>query len=389
MERKMKIFKKTNIKLLIVSLLISVIFVFSFAGCSFMGFTIEPPKIRLDMNREIPQSEQLQKQETIAEKAQIEERKESDQEILARFDDAISNVAEKVLPSVVNIKVKVDRQDAFGNTSEGEGVGSGVIYSSDGYIITNSHVASGARELIVTLTDGSEYPAELVGADQDRDIAVIKIEADSLVPAEFTSLDNVKVGELAIAIGSPFGLQETVTVGVISAIGRDVPVSYGLPMIDLIQTDAAINPGNSGGALVNSAGQVLGINTLIYSTSGSSAGIGFAIPGEIALNVAEQIINTGETKIAYIGIQMGENTTDIKGVYVEEAIEDYPAAGAGIKAGDIITRYDGKLVESPFELVAQILRNEPGDSVVITVNRNGQSLNIDLILTEKPEQLSG
>jgi S1-C subfamily serine protease len=269
-------------------------------------------------------------------------------------------------------------------------VGSGVIYSSDGYVLTNSHVASDAKELIVTLNDGKEYPATLIGADVDRDIAVIKIEATDLTPAEFTSLDNVKVGELAIAVGSPFGLQETVTVGVISAIGRDIPVSYErLPMIDLIQTDAAINPGNSGGALVNSAGQVLGINTMIFSPSGANAGIGFAIPSDIALNVAEQIIKNGGTKIPYIGIQMGENTTDIKGVLVEDAIDGYPAEQAGIKAGDIITAVDGTEVESPFELVAQILRFEPGDSVTISINRDGQSIDIGLVLAAKPIQTEG
>jgi S1-C subfamily serine protease len=382
--------KKKSIKILVPALLISLVFVFSFTGCSFMGVTIEPPRIHLDLNRSSVAPEKADTPERIVKEPQLEEGKESDQEILADFDEAISGVAEKVLPSVANIKVMVDQQDVFGNTSEGEGVGSGVIYSSDGYVLTNSHVASDAKELIVTLNDGKEYPATLIGADVDRDIAVIKIEATDLTPAEFTSLDNVKVGELAIAVGSPFGLQETVTVGVISAIGRDIPVSYErLPMIDLIQTDAAINPGNSGGALVNSAGQVLGINTMIFSPSGANAGIGFAIPSDIALNVAEQIIKNGGTKIPYIGIQMGENTTDIKGVLVEDAIDGYPAEQAGIKAGDIITAVDGTEVESPFELVAQILRFEPGDSVTISINRDGQSIDIDLVLAAKPIQTEG
>ena len=382
--------KKKNLKILVPALLVSIVFVFSFAGCSFMGITIEPPRIHLDLDKSPVASEKMETPEITAEKPQLEEGKESDQEILAEFDNAISRVAEKVLPSVVNIKVMVDQQDIFGNVSEGEGVGSGVIYSSDGYVLTNSHVASGAKEMIVTLNDGHEYPATLIGADTDRDIAVLKIEATELKSAEFTSLENVKVGELAIAVGSPFGLQETVTVGVISAIGRDIPVSYDrLPMIDLIQTDAAINPGNSGGALVNSAGQVLGINTMIFSPSGANAGIGFAIPSDIALSVAEQIINNGETKIPYIGIQMGENTTDIEGVFVEDVIAGYPAEESGIKAGDIITAVDGIKVESPFELVAQILRFEPGDSVTISVDRDGQSIDLDLVLAAKPVQAEG
>ena len=382
--------KKKNLKILVPALLVSIVFVFSFAGCSFMGITIEPPRIHLDLDKSPVASEKMETPEITAGKPQLEEGKESDQEILAEFDNAISRVAEKVLPSVVNIKVMVDQQDIFGNVSEGEGVGSGVIYSSDGYVLTNSHVASGAKEMIVTLNDGNEYPATLIGADTDRDIAVLKIEATELKSAEFTSLENVKVGELAIAVGSPFGLQETVTVGVISAIGRDIPVSYDrLPMIDLIQTDAAINPGNSGGALVNSAGQVLGINTMIFSPSGANAGIGFAIPSDIALSVAEQIINNGETKIPYIGIQMGENTTDIEGVFVEDVIAGYPAEESGIKAGDIITAVDGIKVESPFELVAQILRFEPGDSVTISVDRDGQSIDLDLVLAAKPVQAEG
>ncbi len=381
---------KRGAKMTVLTLLISVVFVFSFAGCSFMGVTIEPPKIHLGNGNQTESTDVAQAPETATESPQLEQKKESDQAILASFDEAISSVVEKVLPSVVNIKVKVDQQDIFGNVSEGEGVGSGVIYSSDGYIITNSHVASDAKELIVTLNDGQEYPASLVGADTVRDIAVIKVEASGLTPAEFTTLDDVKVGELAIAVGSPFGLQETVTVGVISAIGRDVPVSYeGLPMIDLIQTDAAINPGNSGGALVNTAGQVLGINSMIYSTSGSNAGIGFSIPSDTALNVADQIIHNGGTKIPYIGIEMGENTTDIKGVYIQNVMEGYPAQKAGIKAGDIITAFNGTVIETPFELVAQILRYEPGDSVKISINRDGKSIELDLVLTEKPVQTSG
>ncbi len=386
--------KKKSLKIVIPVLVLSLVFIFAFTGCSFLGVTIEPPKIHLDLNRSASGNEEVNEEvqtpEKVNEKPTLEERKYSDKEILASFDEAISSVAEEVLPSVVNIKVLVDQQDVFGNTSEGEGVGSGVIYSSDGYILTNSHVASEAKELIVTLSDGQEYPATLIGADTDRDIAVIKIEANGLNPAEFTSLEDVEVGELAIAVGSPFGLQETVTVGVISAVGRDIPVSYErLPMIDLIQTDAAINPGNSGGALVNTAGQVLGINTMIFSPTGANAGIGFAIPSDIALNIADQIINNGGTELPYIGVQMGESTTDIKGVLVEDAIDGYPAAEAGIKAGDIITAVDGVEVESSFELVAQLLRYEPGDTVIITINRDGQISDVNLVLAARPVQTEG
>jgi len=234
---------------------------------------------------------------------------------LQAFDEAISQLAQKVMPSIVNIRVKVLQEDFFGNQQEQEGVGSGVIYSSDGYIITNNHVAGNTKEMFVTLSDGTEYPAKLIGADKNTDIAVIKIEAQNLKPAIFTSIENVKVGEIAIALGSPFGLQKSVTMGVISALGREISVSADtLPMVDLIQTDATINPGNSGGPLVNSEGQVIGINTMIYSTSGSSAGVGFSIPTDTATNIASQIIKYGKARLPVMGIEMGDNTTDIKDI---------------------------------------------------------------------------
>ncbi len=375
--------KKKSLKVLILTVLLSLVITFSFAGCSFMNSLKEQPKANEQSNA----SEQEQESGQLSEPQQPEE---SSQDILSAFNNAVSNVADEVKPSVVNIKVTVEQQDIFGNLQEGEGVGSGVIYSSDGYIITNNHVAGSAKELVVTLNDGTEYPARLIGTDENTDIAVIKIEATDLIPAKFTSADSIKVGELAIAVGSPFGLQESVTVGVISAIGRDVAVSYdSLPLVDLIQTDAAINPGNSGGALVDSTGQVLGINTMIYSTSGSSAGIGFAIPSDTALNIAKQLIENGAAKTPFIGIEMGDNTTDIKGVYIESVTTGYPAQKAGIKAGDIITAFDGKAVESPFELVSQIIRHNVGDKVTISVNRNGESIEVSLVLAERPQQTNG
>ena len=375
--------RKKSLKVLILTVLLSLVITFSFSGCSLMNSLKEQPKA--DEQSNISESDQESGQ--LSESQQPEE---SDQEILSAFNNAVSNVADEVKPSVVNIKVTVEQQDIFGNLQEGEGVGSGVIYSSDGYIITNNHVAGSAKELVVTLNDGTEYPAKLIGTDENTDIAVIKIEATDLVPAEFTSADNIKVGELAIAVGSPFGLQESVTVGVISAIGRDVAVSYdSLPLVDLIQTDAAINPGNSGGALVGSTGQVLGINTMIYSTSGSNAGIGFAIPSDTALNIAKQLIENGVAKTPFIGIEMGENTTDIKGVYIKSVTTGYPAQKAGIKAGDIITTFDGKAVESPLELVSQIIRHNVGDKVTASVNRNGETIEVSLILAERPQQTNG
>jgi serine protease Do len=315
----------------------------------------------------------------------LQERQESKLESLSAFNDAINKVAEDVTPSVVNVRVKVMQEDIFGNKQEQEGVGSGVVYTNDGYIITNSHVAGEAIELTVTLSDGSEYPAKLVGADENTDIAVIKIDAKDLKPANFTSIENVKVGEVAIALGSPFGLQESVTMGVVSALGRDIPISTEtLPMVDLIQTDATINPGNSGGPLANSAGQVIGINTLIFSSSGTSSGIGFAIPSDTAVNIARQIIKFGKAKIPFIGIEMVESSSNVKGVYVNSAVAGYPAEKAGIRSGDIITEFNGKKVETQFQLLAQILRHNVGDSIELSVYRSGNYLKISLVLVESP-----
>ena len=317
--------------------------------------------------------------------AGLDEKREGSELLLEEFDKAINEVVEGITPSVVNIRVTIKVQDIFGQIQEEEGIGSGVIYTEDGYIITNNHVAGGAEELLVTLYDGSEYPAELVGADENTDVAVIKIETDGLKAASFTSIDSAKVGDLVIAVGSPFGLQQTVTTGVISAKGRDISVSQEtLPMVNLIQTDTAINQGNSGGPLVNSAGQVIGINTLIFSPSGASAGIGFAIPSDTVVNIAEQIIKFGKARIPFIGIEMEENKTDIIGVYIKNTTEGSPAENAGIKSGDIITEFDGVEVQNPLELIAQILRRDVGDVVNIKIYRDGEYLNITLELVESP-----
>lgn len=317
--------------------------------------------------------------------AGLDEKREGSELLLEEFDKAINEVVEGITPSVVNIRVTIKVQDIFGQIQEEEGIGSGVIYTEDGYIITNNHVAGGAEELMVTLYDGSEYPAELVGADENTDVAVIKIETDGLKAASSTSIDSAKVGDLVIAVGSPFGLQQTVTTGVISAKGRDISVSQEtLPMVNLIQTDAAINQGNSGGPLVNSAGQVIGINTLIFSPSGASAGIGFAVPSDTVVNIAEQIIKFGKARIPFIGIEMEENKTDIIGVYIKNTTEGYPAEKAGIKSGDIITEFDGVEVQNPLELIAQILRRDVGDVVNIKIYRDGEYLNITLELVESP-----
>lgn len=357
-------------------IILAVFLVFTVSGCSLIASAFELKEKLADRFAE---------KSTGNTSSVLKERRESDSEILAAFNQAVSNVAEEVKSSVVNIRVSVQRQDFFGRTMQSEGVGSGVIFSSDGYIITNNHVTEGAELITVTLSDGTEYQAKLVGADKDTDISVIKIEAENLRAAEFTTIEEVKVGEIAIALGSPFGLQESVTQGVISAIGRDLSVSYdSMPMVDLLQTDAAINPGNSGGPLVNSTGQVMGINTIIFSSSGSSSGIGFAIPSDTAVNIAEQIITYGKAKIPFIGVEMGaDNESGIKGVYISNIISGSAAEEAGLESGDIITGFDGKEIKTPYQLIAQMQRHDVGDEVILKIYRNGSFLDIKIVLREK------
>jgi len=288
----------------------------------------------------------------------LEERIGGKEFLLEEIDNAISRVVEEVNPLVVNIRVVVTGENILGEEVQSEGLGSGVVYTKDGYIITNNHVAGQAEEIIVTFFDGREYPAKLIGGDPNTDIAVVKIDAgEELEAASFISIDDVEVGDLVIAVGSPFGLQQTVTTGVISAKGRDITISADMiPMVNLIQTDAAINQGNSGGPLINSSGQVIGINTLIFSPSGASAGIGFSIPSDTAVNIADQIINYGRARIPYIGVEMGLNETDVVGVYIVNPLEGYPAEEAGIKSGDVITEFDGVSLQTPFDLFAEMIK---------------------------------
>jgi len=316
----------------------------------------------------------------------LEEKIEGKEFLLDEIDNAVSSVVEEVNPMVVNIRVLVQGENMFGEEVQSEGMGSGVVYTEDGYIITNNHVAGQAEEISVTFYDGREYPARLVGGDPNTDIAVVKIDTEEgLSAASFISIDDVKVGELAIAVGSPFGLQQTVTTGVVSAKGRDITLSADMiPMVNLIQTDASINQGNSGGPLINSSGQVIGINTLIFSPSGASAGIGFSIPSDTAVNIADQIIEYGRARIPYIGVEMGPNQTEVVGVYITNTQRGYPANEAGIRSGDVITMFDGVPLQTPYELFAEILKHDVGDTVILEVYRDGESLEFELELVEAP-----
>ncbi len=301
----------------------------------------------------------------------------------------VVEIARKVGPAVVGINTKVQRQDVFGYSSLASGSGSGIILSADGYIVTNNHVIEGAHEISVTLSDGTAYPATLIGADARTDLAVIKIEGDSFPTATLGNSSELQVGELAVAIGNPLGneLAGSVTGGYISALNRSITVDD--QEFNLIQTDAAINPGNSGGALVNNYGEVIGINSVKMSASGVE-GIGFAIPIDEAKPIIDDLIANGYVKgrpvIGIMGRDVSEQTAmyyDIPvGVYVVETSPYSAAERAGIKPGDVVVAIDGVKVTTMDELNAEKEKHLVGDTVTITVVRGVETLDISLVLQE-------
>ncbi|HVL32604.1 MAG TPA: trypsin-like peptidase domain-containing protein [Actinomycetota bacterium] len=283
-------------------------------------------------------------------------------------------VAKAVLPSIVQIRTGA----GFGSA----GLGSGVIYREDGYIITNNHVVAGADEIEVLLPTGERFPAALIGtAAPVVDIAVIKIAKTDLPAATFGTTKGLHVGDLAVAIGSPFGLQATVTAGVISALHRNSDETRTIP--DAIQTDAPINPGNSGGALADSRGAVIGINTAIVGGAGGNVGIGFAIPVDLARKLADQIIANGRVQLPYIGVN-GEDLVNGRGARVVEVTQGGPADKAGIRAEDVIIEFDGKAVPSMTDLIALVLERDVGDEVKVVVDRDGRRVTLDVTLGERP-----
>ncbi len=266
------------------------------------------------------------------------------------------------------------------------GVGSGFILSSDGMIMTNAHVVEGADEVLVTLTDKREFKAKIIGADKRSDVAVVKIEATGLPAVKVGDVGRLKVGEWVMAIGSPFGLENTVTAGIVSAKQRDTG-----DYLPFIQTDVAINPGNSGGPLINMRGEVVGINSQIYSRSGGSMGISFAIPMDEAVRVSEQLRATGRVSRGRIGVQIDQVSKEVaesiglgkaRGALVRAVESGAPADKAGIEAGDIIIRFDGKPVEKVSDLPRMVGSTKPGVKTSITVFRRGVSKDLSVTITE-------
>ena len=266
------------------------------------------------------------------------------------------------------------------------GVGSGFILSADGYVMTNAHVVDGADEVIVTLTDKREFKAKIIGADKRTDVAVVKIDATGLPAVKVGDLNRLRVGEWVMAIGSPFGLENTVTAGIVSAKQRDTG-----DYLPFIQTDVAINPGNSGGPLINMRGEVVGINSQIYSRSGGFMGISFAIPMDEAIRVSDQLRASGRVTRGRIGVQIGQVTKDVaesiglgkaQGALVTGVEAGSPADKAGVEAGDIITRFDGKLIEKVADLPRLVGNTKPGSKSSVTVFRRGASRDLSVTIAE-------
>jgi serine protease Do len=266
------------------------------------------------------------------------------------------------------------------------GVGSGFILTSEGYVMTNAHVVDGADEVLVTLPDKREFKARIVGADKRTDVAVVKIEATGLPAVKVGDVSRLKVGEWVMAIGSPFGLENTVTAGIVSAKQRDTG-----DYLPFIQTDVAINPGNSGGPLINMRGEVIGINSQIYSRSGGFMGISFAIPMDEAIRVSDQLRATGSVSRGRIGVQIDQVTKDVaesiglgkpQGALVRSVESGSPADKAGVEAGDIITKFDGKAIDKATDLPRMVGNTKPGSKSALTVFRRGGSKELSVVIGE-------
>ncbi len=283
-------------------------------------------------------------------------------------------------------------EDQDGENDGQVGLGSGVIVSDQGYLLTNSHVVSGASEIEVRLSDGRQSRARLVGTDPETDLALLKITLPQLPVIALGDMASLQVGDAVLAIGNPFNVGQTVTSGIVSALGRN---QLGINTFEnFIQTDAAINPGNSGGALVDAEGRLIGINTAIYSRSGGSLGIGFAIPVDTARQVMQALLKDGLVARGWIGVQTRELTPEYvetfklgvrQGVLIGAVIADAPAAKAGIKPGDVVTQVAGKPVQSPAELLAAVAALPPRQAATLAVQRGQQALQFRLMIGQRPK----
>jgi serine protease Do len=336
-------------------------------------------------------------------------------DILNQIGQATAEIVEAVTPSIVNISttriIKNQGQpnpffdDPFFRKFFGDrfklpkerktaSLGSGVIVTSDGYILTSNHVIQGAEDIKVTLADKKEFKGKIIGTDAMTDIGVIKIDAKDLPAIKMGDSDKLRVGETVLAIGSPYGLSQTVTQGIVSAVGR---ANVGIADYeDFIQTDAAINPGNSGGALVNVKGELIGINTAIFSTTGGYQGIGFAVPTSMAKNVMDSLISKGKVIRGWLGVSIQPLTPDLakefnlkeeKGALIGDVIEKSPAEKAGLKRGDVIIDYEGTKVEDPIQLRNLVANTMPGNKVEMKIIRENMTKTVEVTIGELPAEI--
>ena len=340
----------------------------------------------------------------------IQQAKQAERKAISA-SESFAPAAQKVIPSVVNVftqqKVRSpahpalqdpifrhffgDRLDA--RPREVSNLGSGVIVSANGYILTNHHVVEAADQIQVALADGSTVPAKVVGADPETDLAVLKIASDNLPAITFAQPDSLQVGDWVLAIGNPFGVGQTVTAGIVSALGR---TQLGINTFEnFIQTDAAINPGNSGGALVDSDGNLVGVNSAIYSRTGGSQGIGFAIPVSIARQVMEQIIQSGSVTRGWVGIEVQDMTPELaesfslknaEGALIAGVLKGGPADAGGIRPGDILLSVNGKKVSNSASLLNLIAELKPGIDAQLMVARKQQTLDLKIQVGRRPMQ---
>ena len=323
--------------------------------------------------------------------------------VVKSYDYSLIDIFEKSEESVVQVNVLRGESDG--------GMGSGFVYSEDGYVITNQHVVRDAQKVTVTFLDGESYIGDVIGTDQDLDIAVVKVSPSNtyLQPIKIGDSSKLKVGERIAAIGNPFGLSGSMTSGIVSQIGRLLPQESGYSIPDVIQTDAAINPGNSGGPLINMKGEVVGINTAIQSATGEFSGIGFAVPSNTVKKVVPVLIENGEFKHPWMGISGTDVDPELaevrglkssKGFLVVSVIEESPAELAGLLGvtetkemdgrefaldGDIILAIDGKTVRKISDILVHLQREKSiGDDMALSVNRNGEMLELTMVLEERP-----
>ena len=311
-------------------------------------------------------------------------------------DEPAARVASQVEPSVVQVNVRATQETPFGS-QEGQGVGSGVIYRRDGYVVTNNHVVAGASEVNIAFADGTTERGEVVGTDSATDLAVVKVDRNDLPAASFVESADLVPGQLAVAIGSPSGFQSTVTSGVISGIGRDLPPELtrgDTSLVDLVQTDAAISPGNSGGALANRDGEIVGINVAYLPPAQTGAeNIGFAIPSDTVISVADQLIEDGEATQAFLGVNLEEISPEdaerfglagVEGGVLVTAVENGSAASdAGVRQGDVIVALGSTEVLGYGDLLGALRDFRPGDTTTLTVVRDGNERELEVTLDER------